>query len=161
MNRNITNKKTIGHNMNKEYFLSIYRNLKELLGDEYEFWKIGEDLLPEDEELIDLFDKTIPCDYNMRTLFRVIRNSSMVISQHSGIHLLALLFGIPVMETYIDKNVHQSFSKNVWVDGWGGDDSTLFLNTYEDKIWGGHFTSNNPPPSKLYLKEFLTRNELI
>jgi hypothetical protein len=153
-------KKLLGGNMDKDYFISIYNNLKNLLGNNYEFWKVGEDFLPEDKNLENLFDRIIPCNYNLDNLFPIIRNSSMVISQHSGIIITAFLFGIPTMEVYIKEETHPCFNKVVW-NSWGGPDSNSFLETYKVKTYGGEFSSKNPPPSKEFLMEFISRNGLI
>jgi hypothetical protein len=159
--RNVNNMKVLGGNMKKSYFLSMYNDLKDLLGDKYEFLKLGEDLLPEDKDLEPLFDKIIPVDYNLDILFPTIRNSSAVISQHSGINFVALLFGIPTMETCINPAVHPRFSRNHWSHRWGCPKGTLFFETYNSKIWGGWFCSDYPPPSKEHFKDFLTRNGVL
>jgi hypothetical protein len=157
--------------MDRKYFLSMYKNLKDLLGNSYEFWKIGEDLPPENQDLESLFDEIIPVDYNLDNLFPIIRNSSLLISQHSGINFVGLLFGVPTMEVFIRKHTHPKFSRSHWnnwfttsgirKDTMGIPDNSRLFDTYNDKLWGGWFSSQKPPPSKECLKAFLTRNGLI
>jgi hypothetical protein len=158
--RNVRNKKTLGGNMDKNYFLSIYNNLKNLLGGKYEFWKMGEEFIEEDKDLEPLFDKIIPMDYDLSKLFPIIRNSSMTISQHSGIVIAAFLFGIPTMEVYIKEEVHPYFNKTYWKTT-DSSENNAFLGTYNVKRYGGEFSSKMPPPSKSFLEEFLIKNELL
>jgi hypothetical protein len=158
--RNVTNKKTIGWNMDRNYFLSMYNNLRDLLGSRYEFWKIGEDFVKADEDLESLFDKIVPMDYDLDNVFPIIRNSSLTISQHSGIMLAAFLFGVPTMEIYIKEEVHPHFNKTYWKTH-DNSENDAFLGTYNAKRYGGEFSSKMPPPSKLFLEEFLTKNELL
>jgi hypothetical protein len=176
--------------ISKDYLLDIYYNLKSLLGDEYEFWKIGEEFSEEDKELEKLFDRIIPMEYgNLITLFKVIRNSSLMIGLHSGPSAIARMFRIPILEVsincyttrdinemyssgkriprkispfnYIAKQGHERYSDQMWYERAGAPENTRYLETYNDITWGGFFTNHEPPPKKEYLKSFLEKNGLL
>ena len=79
---------------NEDNLLYMYNNIKDKLGDKYEYWKTGEPT-----SIDDRFDNIVPMMYDDLDLFmEIIRNSSLVVGTHSGPPQMAFYFeDVPVI----------------------------------------------------------------
>ena len=88
-------------NSNETTTLLVFKILREMLGDKYEIWKMGEPTLFDDK-----FDKVLPTfNDDPGEYFKVINNSSMVLGNgQSGVTVTANFFNIPVVRLDINLN---------------------------------------------------------
>lgn len=127
-------------------FLFTFNNIKSLLEDKYKYIKCGEYC-----KYDNMFDEVLPLMYdNVDKFIYIIRNSSLIISSHSGVYAYALLFeDIPYF--CIDVVFKEDKEENPYLNRWKFDGSK-----YKDT----YYTRGNPP-SKEVLSNYFKKVGLI
>jgi len=150
----------VARNTNKEEFINVFQITKQLLGDKYSYVVTGEP----PTEVITMFDKFVKNYGNAGDIAKFIRNSSLLISSHSGIQTYAIFFNdVPNLSVCMNADLDYYLNKEKWKTAFSKGNPEFgeyYLDAYKNKTFGGKFPIG-VPPTKEYLEDFFKRNNLL
>jgi len=142
-----------GRNTDQNDLLYLISNIKNLLGDKYQYWRIGEP-----SEYDHLFDKIVPYLYDdIDSFIDIVRNCSFVIGSSSGVFPYAQIFNnVPFIAfscEYPDPYFHYNICSKISLDY-----GVRFLEFMGDKFYGKYMKQS--PPTINQLKEMFEKEGL-